>query len=53
MMRDNKLYGKAIILDDSQTVIAHYANGELTEISEKKASQEKEIYEMLKLCFPN
>jgi hypothetical protein len=29
MMRDNKLYGKAIIIDGDQTIIANYTNGEL------------------------
>jgi hypothetical protein len=29
MMRDNKLYGKAIIIDDNQTILAHFKNGEL------------------------
>ena len=41
MFRDNKLYGKALIIDDEQVIIAHYTNGDLREISEKKPFKEK------------
>ena len=33
MFRDNKLYGKALVIDDDEIVIAHYTDGKLREIS--------------------
>ena len=41
MFRDNKLYGKALVIDDDEIVIAHYTDGKLREISERKPIRDR------------
>lgn len=33
MFRENRLYGKALIIDGEEFIIAHYTDGKLKEIS--------------------
>jgi hypothetical protein len=32
MFRENKIYGKALVIDDGQLIIGSYTNGELRQI---------------------
>lgn len=41
MFRDNKLYGKALVIDDDEIVIGHYTDGKLREISERKPIRDR------------
>lgn len=53
MFRENKLYGKALIIDGDDVIIAHYTDGKLREVSDKKPIKEKQVFDMLQVCFPN
>ena len=53
MFRDNKLYGKALIINRDDIVLGHYVSGELREISDRKPLREKDVSEMLRAYFPN
>ena len=53
MFRENKLYGKALVIDGEEFIIAHYADGKLREISERKMVKDRAIYDNLQACFPN
>lgn len=53
MFRENRLYGKALIIDGEEFIIAHYTDGKLKEISERKMVKDRAIYDNLQACFPN
>ena len=41
MFRDNRLYGKCIIIDNDLIIMAHYSNGELKEVVDKKPLKDR------------
>ena len=52
MFREDKLYGKAVTVENGQVVVGQFTNSELKEIISKSAVRDREVYEALTQHFP-
>jgi hypothetical protein len=52
MFRDNKPYGKCLVIENDSVIVVHYSSGEVKEISERKPLRDREFSEMLRNTFP-
>lgn len=52
MFREDKLYGKAVVVEGSAVMVTQFANNELKEVITKQAVKDREVFEALSQHFP-
>jgi hypothetical protein len=52
MFREDKLYGKAVTVDNAQVIVAQFTNSELKEVISKSTVRDREVYDALTQHFP-
>lgn len=52
MFREDRLYGKAVSVENGQVLVAQFNNSELKEVISKSIVRDREVYEALTQHFP-
>jgi hypothetical protein len=52
MFREDKLYGKAVIVENNVVMVSQFVNNELKEVINKQPVKDREVYEVLNNHFP-
>jgi hypothetical protein len=52
MFREDKLYGKAVVVENNVVMVSQFVNNELKEVINKQPVKDREVYEVLSQHFP-
>jgi hypothetical protein len=52
MFREDKLYGKAVVVENNVVMVSQFVNIELKEVITKQPVKDREVYEVLSQHFP-
>lgn len=52
MFREDRLYGKAVSVENAQVMVAQFNNSELKEVISKSNIRDREVYDALTQHFP-
>lgn len=52
MFREDKLYGKAVIVENNMVMVSQFVNNELKEVINKQPIKDREVFEVLSQHFP-
>jgi hypothetical protein len=52
MFREDRLYGKSVIVENAQVMVAQFNNSELKEMISKSSIRDREVYNALTQHFP-
>lgn len=52
MFREDKLYGKAVVVETNTVMVSQYVNNELKEVINRLPVKDREVYDVLSQHFP-
>lgn len=52
MFREDKLYGKAVVVENNVVMVSQFVNNELKEVVSRSSVKDREVYEALTQHFP-
>lgn len=52
MFREDKLYGKAVVVENNTVMVSQFVNNELKEVINRLPVKDREVYDVLSQHFP-